>query len=193
MLLADVTKSKVGGQSAQLQLILQEHDWGGRGRRVAPSKLHCRYHEPLLMLPFERRTMGQSRLSVQTPQSTISRMRRDSLRTGKYREASPPLVSAFARRVVWESQPMRRLPDTCTMQLRLRCYTKPSMPKTTDAYGAKRAILLLLVENPYQMQRAQSIKGWAGQVVSAKAVLFCDQVWSVNQIPGTVQRRNSQD
>lgn len=81
-------------------------------------------------------------------------MRRDTLRTGKYREAFPPLVSAFARRVVCESQAMRRLADTCALQLQLRCYTKPSMPKTTDVYGGKRAIPLLTVENPYQMQRA---------------------------------------
>lgn len=58
-------------------------------------------------------------------------------------EAPLPLVSAFARRVVCESRPMRRLANTCTLQPQLRCcYTKPQHAKDYRAFGDKRAIHL---------------------------------------------------
>lgn len=58
---------------------------------------------------------------------------------------------------------------------------------------SEQCFYYLLVRNPYQMQRVWSIKGWAGQIVSVEAILLYNQVYSVNRIPSTVQRPNSQD
>lgn len=46
----------------------------------------------------------------------------------------------------------------------------------------------LLVENPYQMQRARSIKGWAGQICFWQGYrILRPSMECENQVPGTVQ------
>lgn len=119
-----------------------------------------------------------------------------TLRTDDYREAPFLLVSAFARRVVCDSRPMRRLADTCTLQLQLRCYTKPSMPKTTEpSERSEQHICYLYLPRIHSRCNVPGAsRAGLARLVPDKAILFHDQVWSVRtRFQAPYEEQNSQD